>query len=83
MHAHFEHELITIGEGDPLSRTASDFVAQIATNVWLGNLTDQAARVALRAYAMASDDAKSGPAHLWALLVREYLQCRERLDLCN
>lgn len=66
-----------------LPRIASDFVAQIATNVWLGNLTDQAARVALRAYAMASDDAKSAPAQLWAALMREYLQCRERLDLCS
>jgi hypothetical protein len=67
----------------PLSRTESDFAAEISTFVWLGSFTDPMARSVLRAYARACRRWPPDQALLSTALVREYCRCRERQDLCS
>jgi hypothetical protein len=66
-----------------LSRTESDFAAEISTFVWLGSFTDPMARAVLRAQARACRKAPPDQARLTADLVREYRRCRERQNLCS
>jgi hypothetical protein len=66
-----------------LTKTESNFAEQIATAVWLRRLTDEAAREALGAYALACHGRKPAHARLLAALAKEYHRCRERQDLCG
>jgi hypothetical protein len=66
-----------------LTQVEADFALQIATIVWLGRLTEEAALDAIGAYALAGRRGKPAQALLWAALVAEYLHCRERQDLCS
>jgi hypothetical protein len=66
-----------------LSRTESDFAAEISTFVWLGSFTDPMARAVLHAHARACRRAPPDQVLLTAELVREYRRCRERQDLCS
>ena len=70
-------------ETGDLSRVEADFAVQIATDVWLGTLTDEAARAVLGAYAMACHRDRRAQARFRATLVREYRRCRERQDVCS
>lgn len=67
-----------------LSTVETDFAAQIATAVWLGNLTDTAAREALYSYAAAYHPGRRATStRLRAALVSEYLHRRELQDACS
>jgi len=67
-----------------LSTIATDFAGQIAVAVWLGKLTDEAAREALVSYAMACHQAKRMPCvRLREALVCEYRRRREQQDACS
>ena len=67
-----------------LSAVASDFAGQIAIAVWLGKMTDDAAREALQSYAMAYRLAKRKP---WVgmsdALLTEYRRRREGQEICS
>ena len=72
------------GSGSGLVDVDSNFAAQIATAVWLGYLTDAAAREALLSYAIACQ--LCGRSHLIRLrdaLIAEYRLCRERQELVS
>jgi hypothetical protein len=66
-----------------LSRTESDFAAEVSTFVWLGSFTDRMARGVLHAQARACRRAPPDQALFAAALVREYCRCRERQRLCS
>ncbi len=60
------------------------FAGQIATSVWLGYLTDPAAREALLSYAIAKRLCQRGKLlRLRDALLAEYELCRERQDLVS
>jgi hypothetical protein len=72
------------GEGRYLAEVDTNFAAQIATAVWIGNLSDDAAREALLSYAIACQ--LCDRAHLIRFreaLLAEYRHCRERQDLVS
>ena len=66
------------------SNVTTDFVGRIAVAVWLGKLSDDAAREALRAFAAACQRAEpaAGDAVHDALLA-EYRHRRDGQDLCS
>jgi hypothetical protein len=67
-----------------LSTTTSEFVGRIAVSVWIGRLTDEAAREALQAYATAcrqSGQADAGRIH--EAILAEYRYRRDGQDLCS
>lgn len=67
-----------------LNSAAADFAGQIAIAVWLGKLTEEAAREALASYAMACHQAKRiSCVRLKEALVAEYRRRRERQDACS
>jgi hypothetical protein len=59
------------------------FACQLATSVWLKQLRDNEAGMALSAYVSARYRSCRERADLRAALESEYTLCRERLDLCN
>lgn len=62
----------------------ANFAAQIATAVWIGNLSDAAAREALLSYAIACQLAdRTHLIRLREALIAEYRRCRERQDLVS
>jgi hypothetical protein len=77
------HEAKIASEAYRLTRVESDFAGQIATAVWLRRLTDDEAREALGAYAMACHRDKRVHARLQTALEHEYRRCRERQDVCS
>lgn len=67
-----------------LSPFESTFAGQIATAVWLGNLTEQAALEALTSYAIACHlRERANSLRLRAALLTEYRRTRERQDLVS
>jgi hypothetical protein len=67
-----------------LSTRASEFVGRIAVAVWIGRLTDEAAREALQAY--ATTGRRSGQVDASSLheaILAEYRHRREGQDLCS
>jgi len=63
---------------------AADFAGQIAIAVWLGKLTEEAAREALGSYAMACHQRKGTPSvSMREALYCEYRRRRERQDACS
>lgn len=67
-----------------LNEMTSDFVGRISGAVWIGKLTDEAARQALEAFAVAfqrSGWAQSGSVR--EAILAEYSYRRERQDLCS
>jgi hypothetical protein len=76
-------ELDRFDRADAPSDVERAFACQLATSVWLLQLGDEAARVALSAYVRARYRNRSEQACLRVTLESEYLLCRERLDLCS
>lgn len=75
---------ITPGGDVRLGRIATEFAGQIATAVWLGKLTDAAAREALWSYAIARRRGiRWASDRLWQALIGEYRRRRERQDACS
>lgn len=71
-------------EDEQLRSVDACFAGQIATSVWLGYMTDAAAREALLSYAVACRLRESGqPIGLREALLAEYRRCRERQDLVS
>jgi hypothetical protein len=67
-----------------LNEVAADFAGQIAAAVWLGKLTEDAAREALLSYAIACHQAQRTPCvRLREALVCEYRRRRARQDACS
>ena len=70
--------------GVRLGKLDSSFAGQIATAVWLGFLSDRAAREAILSYAMACGMTGRLPLiRLRDALLAEYQFCRERQDLVS
>lgn len=66
-----------------LGATSSEFAGQVAVAVWLDKMSEEAAREALRCYAMARYAKSPGEAkRLLAALMGEYRRRREQQDLC-
>jgi hypothetical protein len=62
----------------------SDFVGRISCAVWIGRLTDEAAKQALEAFAVSfqrSGYAQDG--NVRDVILAEYKYQRERQDLCS
>lgn len=70
-------------EAPELTEVAAEFAGQIATAVWLRRLTDEAAKEALGAYALACWRLRPARDRLDAALLREYRRRRERQDACS
>ncbi len=67
-----------------LSTMAADFAGHIATAVWLGKLSDEAAREALGSYALACYRSRRTPAAgMTEALYSEYRRRREWQDACS
>ena len=66
-----------------LSEVERRFACQLATSVWLKQLGDNEAGMALSAYVSARYRNRRERGSLHVVLEREYKLCRERLDLCN
>jgi hypothetical protein len=67
-----------------LNAETLDFVGQIAVSVWIGRLSDDAAREALDAYAAACRQAELPPrTALREALFTEYRHRREGQELCS
>jgi hypothetical protein len=67
-----------------LRTIAAGFAGQIAVAVWLGKLSDEAAREALESYALACHQAKRTPrATMIEALMCEYRRRREGQDMCS
>lgn len=67
-----------------LSLIAADFAGQIATAVWLGKLTGEAAREALWCYSLACHRGKRWESiAMREALTVEYRRRRERQDACS
>jgi len=85
----FETQRIVVVDADErsaseLGTVESSFAGQIATAVWLGKLTDGAAREALSSYAIACHLCeRANRMRLHAALFTEYRHCRERQDLVS
>lgn len=81
---HVVHETSTPCRDDRLDAVSAEFAGQIATAVWLTNLTDAAAREALWSYAMACYcGARWRSMGLWRALLAEYRRRREGQDACS
>ncbi len=67
-----------------LGAVAADFAGQVATAVWLGKLTDEAACEALWSYALACHGgARPASTRMCAALTSEYRRRREWQDACE
>lgn len=67
-----------------LGIVSAQFTGQVATAVWLGKLTDQAAREALWSYALACNGgARPESTSMWEALMNEYRRRREWQDVCE
>ena len=67
-----------------LSAVESSFAGQIATAVWIGKLTEEAAREALCSYAIACHLSERGNLmRLHTALLSEYRRWRERQDVAS
>jgi hypothetical protein len=67
-----------------LTNMTSEYVGRIAVAVWIGRLTDEAAREALGAYAAACQGMeKARPERLHEAMLAEYRHRREGQDLCS
>ena len=68
----------------PLSTMTSEYIGRIAVAVWIGRLTDDAAREALRAYAVTSREAETAGLDLVRrAILAEYRHRRDGQDLCS
>jgi hypothetical protein len=69
---------------DELGGMTSEFVGRIAVAVWIGRLSDEAARAALEAYAAACQRSRpQRDACLENAVLDEYRHRREGQDLCS
>jgi hypothetical protein len=69
---------------DNLSKTSAEFAGRISVAVWIGRLTDAAAREALGAYAAACHSRERIPCDLLhEAVLAEYCHRREGQDLCS
>lgn len=67
-----------------LSTMTSEYVGRIAGAVWIGRLTDEAAREALRAYAAVCREVDGErPGNVHQAILTEYRHRREGQDLCS
>ena len=67
-----------------LTAMTSDYVGRIAVAVWIGKLSDEAAREALGVYAAACQRLeKARPESLHEAMLAEYRHRREGQDLCS
>jgi len=67
-----------------LRAMTSEFVSRIAVAVWVGKLTDEAARAALEAYAAACQRIeRTRDGGLRNAVLDEYRHRREGQDLCS
>lgn len=67
-----------------LGRVPREFAGQLATAVWLGELTCEAAREALWSYAMACHGgARPASTRMLEALMSEYRFRREWQDVCD
>ncbi|HUF73291.1 MAG TPA: hypothetical protein VMR74_10375 [Gammaproteobacteria bacterium] len=67
-----------------LSTMTSEFVSRISVAVWIGRLTEEAAREALVAYAAACQRIDATEAvHVHEAILSEYRHRREGQDLCS
>jgi hypothetical protein len=67
-----------------LSTRTSDFVGRIAVAVWVGRLTDEAAREALHAYATAwRPSGHADAASMHEAILAEYRHRRDGHDMCS
>lgn len=67
-----------------LGRIPVEFAGQVATAVWLGKLTDEAAGEALWSYAMACHGgARPAATRMLGALVGEYRRRREWQEVCE
>jgi hypothetical protein len=66
-----------------LDGISADFAGRIATAVWFGKLSEEAAREALWSYAMASHGGMRRDAMtMLEALLAEYRRRREQQDIC-
>lgn len=67
-----------------LGPVPAEFAGQVATAVWLGKLTDEAAGEALWSYAMACrGGARPAATRMLAALMSEYRRRREWQEACE
>ena len=67
-----------------LTNMTAEYVGRIAVAVWIGRLSDEAAREALGAYAAACQGMeKARPDGLHEAMLAEYRHRREGQDLCS
>jgi hypothetical protein len=67
-----------------LTNMTSDYVGRIAVAVWIGRLTEDAAREALGAYAAACQGIeRARPDGLREAMLAEYRHRREGQELCS
>jgi len=67
-----------------LSTMTSKFVGRISVAVWIGRLSDEAAREALSAYAATCREVEaSHPARVHEAILAEYRHRRDGQDLCS
>jgi hypothetical protein len=78
------HVTRTPSRASRLGTVAADFAGHIATAVWLGKLTHEAACEALWSYALACcPGRRCDSAIMRADLMAEYRRRRDGQDLCN
>jgi hypothetical protein len=83
-HDHHLDKLLEVTGVNEIDGVASEFVGQIAVAVWIGKLSDNAAREALGSYALACERTERGSsAALTKALLLEYRRRRERQDACS
>jgi hypothetical protein len=67
-----------------LTTMTSEFIGRIAVAVWIGRLSDDAAREALRAYVAACEQSGRGQAGgVHDAILAEYRHRREGQELCS
>lgn len=67
-----------------LSTMTSEYVGRIAVAVWIGRLTDEAAREALGVYAAAYQaQCQTHPVDVQEAILAEYLHRRDGHDFCG
>lgn len=67
-----------------LNALTSEYIGRISVSVWIGRLTDEAAREALRAYAAACQRIEQAPGGSAAeAVLAEYRRRRDGQDLCS
>jgi len=67
-----------------LSTMTSEFIGRISVAVWIGRLTDEAARAALEAYAAACRQIdEPHPVNVHEAILAEYRHRRDGQELCS